>query len=137
MLMAGNYRCISQYPHEHDFDSRRSVWKSGHKVVPFMNGSLMYVLDLVELSRILCRLKSMPLPQSVLSKPSSAARALADGATYIERVDKLVARIASQQGKELAAVNTIVENVDTWLAENEKKAAIVMSISKLAHVMPS
>ena len=55
---------------------------------------------------------------SALASPSSAARALASGATNIERVDKLVALVAAQQGKRLDVVDKTVALVEKWLSQN-------------------
>ena len=59
---------------------------------------------------------------SSLANPSSAARALAAGATNIERVDLLVKTIGDQQGMQLDAVDQTVALVDGWLARNRAKA---------------
>src|SRR6267143_1453384 len=58
-----------------------------------------------------------------LLTPSSAARALANGAPNIERTDRLVKTIAAQKGMRLAAVDQTVALVDGWLEKNRKKAA--------------
>ena len=58
-----------------------------------------------------------------LASPSSAARALAAGATNIERVDRLVRTIAAQKGMRSPAVDQIVALVDGWLEANRRKAA--------------
>jgi hypothetical protein len=58
-----------------------------------------------------------------LGSPSSAARALAAGATNIERVDRVVQLLAAQKGMKLAEVDEIVATVDGWLEANRKKAA--------------
>ena len=58
-----------------------------------------------------------------LLTPSSAARALADGAPNIERVDKLVQTIAAGKGKRLEAIDQTVALVDGWVAKNRAKAA--------------
>jgi hypothetical protein len=55
-----------------------------------------------------------------LSKPSSAARALAGGATAIERVDLLVQSLAAQKHMRSEAVDETVALVDSWLARNRK-----------------
>jgi hypothetical protein len=55
-----------------------------------------------------------------LAKPSSAARALAGGATAIERVDLLVQSLAAQKRMRLDAVDQTVALVDSWLARNRK-----------------
>jgi hypothetical protein len=56
-----------------------------------------------------------------LESPSSAARALAAGAPYIERVDRLVQSVAAQRNRRLAAVDEIVALVDAWLVRNRRK----------------
>ena len=58
-----------------------------------------------------------------LTRPSSAARALATGARNIERVDRLVQRVARQVGMQLPAIDDIVGRVDVWLARNRSQAA--------------
>jgi hypothetical protein len=58
-----------------------------------------------------------------LLTPSSAARALANGAPNIERVDRLVQTIAAGRGKRLEAIDNTVALVDGWVEKNRKKAA--------------
>ena len=58
-----------------------------------------------------------------LAKPSSAARALFSGAKYIERVDCLIQRIASQQGLQSDTVDNIVALVDERLGKNRAVTA--------------
>jgi len=58
-----------------------------------------------------------------LVTPSSAARALANGAPHIERVDRLVQTIAAQYGMRSDMVDEIVTRVDGWLEANRAKAA--------------
>jgi hypothetical protein len=57
-----------------------------------------------------------------LQSPSSAARALANGAPNIERVDRLVQIIAKQKGMQNAEVDKTVALVDSWVEKNRKKA---------------
>ena len=57
-----------------------------------------------------------------LTRPSSAARALFAGAPHIERVDRVVQRLAAQQGLASEALDTIVARVDARLARNREKA---------------
>jgi hypothetical protein len=57
-----------------------------------------------------------------LGSPSSAARALANGAHNIERVDRLVQTIAKQKGMQNDSVDQTVKLVDGWLEKNRKKA---------------
>ena len=58
-----------------------------------------------------------------LTRPASAARALQNGAPYIERADKLVQLIALQKGMRNPAVDAQVALVDARLEANRKKAA--------------
>ena len=58
-----------------------------------------------------------------LVSPSSAARALANGAPNIERVDQLVQAVAAGKGKRSEAIDNIVALVDGWVERNRKKAA--------------
>lgn len=53
-----------------------------------------------------------------LLNPSSAARALNAGAKNIERVDRLVQKIAAQHGMQLDAVDETVAIVDARLEQN-------------------
>ncbi|HXA71895.1 MAG TPA: hypothetical protein VNW24_15670, partial [Stellaceae bacterium] len=52
-----------------------------------------------------------------LLKPSSAARAVASGAPFIERVDLLVKLISHQLGAPNAEIDRTVETVDQKLNE--------------------
>ena len=58
-----------------------------------------------------------------LIRPSSAARALFNGAPNIERVDRLVQSIAAQKGMRNAVLDDVVSMVDSRLEMNRKKAA--------------
>jgi hypothetical protein len=58
-----------------------------------------------------------------LLKPSSAARALAAGATHIERIDLLIKLIADQHGLHSDSVDETVRRVHGWLDRNRKGGA--------------
>ena len=58
-----------------------------------------------------------------LIRPSSAARALFNGAPNIERVDRLVQSIAAQRGMRNAELDKTVALVDARLELNRKAAA--------------
>ena len=58
-----------------------------------------------------------------LIRPSSAARALFNGAPNIERVDRLVQSIAAQRGMRNAELDATVALVDARLEMNRKAAA--------------
>ncbi|NKC17000.1 MAG: hypothetical protein GKR94_33830 [Gammaproteobacteria bacterium] len=115
MLLAGNYRCVGA-------TQMRSIRDAVHADLDESTAVYDWVAEL-------CReLGADPADQvpfekyaqaaEGLSKPSSAARALANGATHIERVDKVVKTIAEGRGKKLPALDRIVETVDSWLARN-------------------
>jgi hypothetical protein len=56
-----------------------------------------------------------------LTRPSSAARALNNGAPFIERADKLVQLIARQKGQSHPVIDQIVALVDGRLEANRAK----------------
>src|SRR5262245_4738524 len=58
-----------------------------------------------------------------LVRPASAARALQNGAPYIERADKLVQLIAKQKSLSHPVIDATVALVDPRLAATRKKAA--------------
>ena len=58
-----------------------------------------------------------------LVRPASAARALNNGALYIERPDMLVQLIARQKGLSHPVIDGIVALVNSRLDANRKKAA--------------
>jgi hypothetical protein len=58
-----------------------------------------------------------------LTRPASAARALQNGAQYIERADKLVQLLAKQKGLHHPTLDATVALIDARLDANRKKAA--------------
>ncbi len=120
MLLAGNYRCvlkdtvrpIKEAVHS-DIEASRSVYSWVAKLCMTLGASEK---DLVPFEKYANAALS-------LLTPSSAARALANGAPNIERVDRLVKTIAEQKGMQSKVVDEIVALVDGWLERNRKKAA--------------
>jgi hypothetical protein len=117
MLLTGNYRCVQT-------GEVRSIKDAVHS-------DLAQSREVYEWVSALCRkLGAAPEDQvpfekyaaaaSGLAKPSSAARALANGAPNIERVDLLVQRIAAERGMRLPTVDTVVAAVNRRLEENRK-----------------
>jgi hypothetical protein len=115
MLMAGNYRCVRP---EHMIPIRDAV-----------HGDVPRSREIYEWVAALCtRLGAAPddlvpfekYAQAAegLGKPSSAARALFGGAQHIERVDRLVGRIAGQLGLQNETIDEIVSLVDQHLERN-------------------
>jgi hypothetical protein len=120
MLLTGNYRCVQA-------DEMRPIKEAVHSDLAASKAVYEWVAAL-------CReLGADPADQvpfekyaaaaNGLTKPSSAARALAAGAPNIERVDRLVKTIAAARGKHLDELDRTVELVEGWLAKNRAKAA--------------
>jgi hypothetical protein len=120
MLIAGNYRCIRadgmvairEAVHE-DVARSREVYEW----VAALCGKLgAHAADLVPFEKY-------AQAADGLGKPSSAARALFAGALHIDRVDRLVRRIARQVGLQCdAALHDIVGLVDERLSRNRLAA---------------
>jgi hypothetical protein len=118
MLLTGNYRCIT--PHE-----PRAIRDAVHSDLKLSQSIYEHV------DAIARRLGADPKDQvpfekyakaaESLLKPSSAARAVASGAPFIERVDLLVKLISHQLGMPNAEIDRTVEIVDQKL--NEKIVA--------------
>lgn len=115
MLMTGNYRCIEDntvIPMRDtvlgDRAASQAVYDWVADVCVALGGSHD---DLVSFDKYAAAADSLP-------KPSSAARALAAGATHIERVDIVVQTLAAQMGMQNATVDQTVRRVDAWLVKN-------------------
>jgi hypothetical protein len=119
MLMAGNYRCIEK-------DGMKSIQEAVHSDLNASEAVYNWVVDLcVALGadrNDLVPFEKYANAALLLRNPSSAARALAAGAVYIERVDRLVQTIAAHQGMQSDAVDETVSLVDGWLEANRQKA---------------
>jgi hypothetical protein len=120
MLLAGNYRCVTK-------DGMRTAQEAVHSDIETSRSVYNFVFDLC--------LKLGAKPEDLvpfdkyaaaaesLTRPASAARALQNGAQYIERADKLVQLIARQKGLSNPAIDAQVALVDARLEANRKKAA--------------
>jgi hypothetical protein len=120
MLLAGNYRCITpsgmrtaQEAVHSDLEESRSIYNFVNELCVKLGAAPG---DLVPFEKYAAASQS-------LSRPASAARALQNGATHIERADKLVQLIARQKGMANEGVNAIVALVDQRLEANRQKAA--------------
>jgi len=120
MLLAGNYRCITK-------DGMRTAQEAVHSNIEESKSIYNFVFDLcVKLGANptdLVPFEKYAAAAQSLSRPASAARALQNGAQYIERADKLVQLIARQKGLSHAAIDAQVALVDARLEANRKKAA--------------
>jgi hypothetical protein len=115
MLATGNYRCITA-------DEPRSIRDAVHADPDLSRGIYDFVNDLVvglgaDREDMVPFEKYADVAQSLL-KPSSAARAVADGATDIERVDKLVQLCGNTLAMAHPAIDQTVRFVDAKLAAN-------------------
>jgi hypothetical protein len=120
MLLAGNYRCVTQ-------DGMRTAQEAVHGDIETSRSVYNFVFDLcVRLGAAPADLvpfdKYAAAAQS-LTRPSSAARALNNGAPHIERADRLVQLIGRQMGLSHPAIDAGVALVDARLEANRRKAA--------------
>jgi hypothetical protein len=120
MLLAGNYRCIlpdgirtAQEAVHSDIATSRSVYNFVNDLVVKLGAD---PADLVPFEKYAAAAES-------LVRPASAARAIQNGAPYIERADKLVHLIAKQKGLSHPVIDATVALVDARLEANRKKAA--------------
>ena len=120
MLIAGNYRCVQK-------NEMRPIKDAVHSDAEATRGVYDWVvrlcISLGASEKNLVPFEKYANAALSLGSPSSAARALAAGASNIERVDRLVKTVAAQKGMQLAAVDETVALVDGWLEKNRKKAA--------------
>ena len=115
MLIAGNYRCIGSA----DMISIREAVHGNVEVSEeIYNWTWQLCARLGATDEDMVPFEKYARAAEGLGKPSSAARALFDGAKHIERVDCLVQQIAEQQGLQSNAVDEIVLRVDQRLASN-------------------
>jgi hypothetical protein len=117
MLMAGNYRCITE-------DGMRTTREAVYSDMEASRSIYDFVLDVcvkIGASRDeLVPFEKYAAAAESLSRPASAARALDNGALNIERADKLVQLAAKQKGMRHPALDEIVALVDRRLEANRK-----------------
>jgi len=121
MLIAGNYRCVQE-------DKMIPIKEAVHSDHAASEKVYNWVVDLcvklgADRDDLVPFAKYAEAANSLL-RPSSAARALAAGAPYIERVDRLVQTIAASKGMKSDTVDRTVKLVDGWLVKNRAKAGV-------------
>ena len=120
MLLTGNYRCITGA-------DARSIREAVHGDADMSRSVYTYVDTLARHlgadPEDLVPYEKYARAAEHLMKPSSAARAVAAGATQIERVDKLVQLIGRDIGYVNSAVEDTVRTVDMMLDQNQRRAA--------------
>ena len=131
MLMAGNYRCVTKQGMRpikeavhSDLEASRAVYNWVVKLCVSLGAAEK---DLVPFEKYAAAAKG-------LASPSSAARALYGGAPNIERVDRLVQKIAAQKGMQLPVLDEVVALVDAQLDINRRasQAAVAQGARKTA-----
>jgi len=120
MLLAGNYRCITK---DGMRTAQEAVWTNIEESKSVYNFVFDLCVKLGANPADLVPFEKYAAAAQSLSRPASAARALQNGAQYIERADKLVQLIARQKGLSNAAIDAQVALVDARLEANRKKAA--------------
>src|SRR3954471_20966651 len=129
MLIAGNYRCVTK-------DGSRSIKDAVHSDIAASREMYHWVVKLcVSLGadeKDLVPFEKYAAAAQSLGSPSSAARALAAGAPYIERVDRLVQAIAAQKRLRSAELDEVVRLVDARLEANRQAANAGVKAPELA-----
>lgn len=120
MLLTGNYRCVTRSGDPRAIrDAVHSDLAKSEAIYGFVDGIAKrlgaHSEDLVPFEKYAAAARQ-------LMKPSSVARAVASGATEIERVDALVRLIGLAIGSENPDVDETVAIVGTRLEENRKLA---------------
>jgi len=120
MLLTGNYRCVTKDAAidikdavHNDIEASRSVYNWVCGVCEKLGASPN---DLVPFEKYAAAARD-------LVRPSSAARALFNGAPNIERTDRLVQSIGAQLGMQNAIVDGTVAVVDARLTANRRAPA--------------
>ncbi len=120
MLMAGNYRCITD-------EGMCSVQEAVHANLEESRSIYNFVIDVcvkVGAARAdLVPFEKYAAAAASLSRPASAARAVSTGAVHIERADKLVRLVAGEKGMSHPILDAIVARVDRRLAANRTRRA--------------
>jgi hypothetical protein len=120
MLCTGNYRCVKPTEAVSIKEAVHSDLRASQQIYDWVR-ELCIMLgakadDLVPFEKYAAAANG-------LIRPSSAARALFNGAPNIERVDRLVQSIAAQRGMRNAELDKTVALVDARLELNRKAAA--------------
>ena len=120
MLLTGNYRCVTKDGAIDIKDAVHSDLATSSSVYDWVCG----VCERLGASRDdLVPFEKYAAAANDLVRPSSAARALNNGAPNIERTDRLVQLIGAQYGMRNPVVDQTVALVDARLAANRKAAA--------------
>jgi hypothetical protein len=120
MLMTGNYRCVMP---GHPIAIRDAVWGDPALSRDIYSCAEAIVLRMGAEPDDLVAFDKYAAAAEQLVRPSSVARALAEGAPAVERVDRLIQAVGRQIGISHPAIDRIVALVDASLAGNRARAA--------------
>jgi len=116
MLLTGNYRCITQGEPQSirdavhgDLEKSKAIYEFVDQLAQRLGADAADAVPFEKYARA----------AENLLKPSSAARAVAAGAPFIERVDVLVQLIAQELGMANAEIDETVATVDDQLEAND------------------
>ena len=131
MLMAGNYRCVTKQGMRPIKEAVHSDLEASRAVY---NWVVKLCVSLGAAEKDLVPFEKYAAAANGLASPSSAARALYGGAPNIERVDRLVQKVAAQKGMRLPAIDEVVALVDAQLDINRRasQAAVAQGARKTA-----
>ena len=115
MLACGNYRCILPDGVQPIRDAVHGDMDASREIYDFVNG---VVVELGAAKDDMVPFEKYAAAAEKLLKPSSAARAIDDGATRIERVDKLTRLVAAALGRDHPVLTRTVQIVDERLQQN-------------------
>jgi hypothetical protein len=128
MLVAGNYRCVQE--------------RGMRSIAAAVNDDVTIARAVYEWTTRVCRKLGaedddlVPFAKyakaaSSLTVPSSAARALSQGAVHVERVDRLVQAVGAHLDMRCDEVDRIVDRVDAWVMSNLRQRRAGTSIGSL------
>jgi hypothetical protein len=118
MLLAGNYRCITESGMRNARDAVHSDIQTSRSIYNFVND---LCIQLGALPDDLVPFEKYAAAAQSLVRPSSVARALHNGALHVERADKLVQLIGKQKGFSHPVIDEIVALVDSRLEANRAR----------------
>ncbi len=121
MLLAGNYRCLQQNEPQsinnavhNDLQKTKQIYEWVSELIVQLGADVSDIVSFDHYAKASLELVN----------PSSAARALLNGATAIERVDRLVQSIAWKIGRDTTIIDPIVALVDSKIRANTLAAKI-------------
>lgn len=120
MLMTGNYRCVTS-------SNPVAICEAVHSD-PGLSREIYDCVEAIVLALGAQRSDLVPFNKYAaaaeqLARPSSVARALAEGAPLVERVDKLIQAVGRQLGITHPMIDRAVNLIDAGIAINRTRAA--------------